>query len=60
MVKNWEKFLNLNYATKVPEHEVFNKLTNWFGRVNAILIDDQTKKFYGAADQRDYGAAGGF
>jgi len=45
----------LGYNIKV--HDNFD---GYFGRAHAILIDRLTKKIYGAADPRDYGAAGGY
>ena len=40
--------------------KVFEQLDGWFGRVHAILVDNTTKKIYGAAGPRDWGDAGGF
>lgn len=50
-LKQLEKF---GYKLKI-----YDKFNPYFGRIHAILIDNQTKKIYGAADPRDAGASGG-
>lgn len=49
------KLENMGYNIKV-----YPELDGWFGKVHAILYDDQTQRVYGAADPRDCGAAGGY
>jgi len=40
--------------------KIYDELNGYFGRVHAILFDNDSKKIFGAADPRDQGASKGF
>jgi len=50
-----EKLQSIGYKIKP-----YDQLNGWFGRIHGILVDSSTKKIYGVADPRDYGAARGY